>query len=151
MPKIYHWRELFSAQGRYGRGEFWGTAIPIAILNAVLGFLSWMSSGVLAPLVFLLSLPLMFIGVVNVAKRLHDHGKSGWWQAAVWGTLFVFGFIGGLMPSNLLVEGIVGLITVGAMIGALIYLGFIPGEWASNRFGPSKSDNAPDRGDLSSS
>lgn len=67
------WKNLmFSADGRIGRQAFW---IAWLILLGVNTVAHW--APVIGQLVALVTL---FCFVCIYAKRLHDMGKSGWWQ-----------------------------------------------------------------------
>lgn len=117
---------LFSFNGRTGRKGFWiGTIIvmvvylvlwgvafapmmaaaasqdPAAMEAAASGFPFW---------VWLVMIPLIWIGLAVQAKRWHDQDKSAWW------------ILIGLIPF------------VGGLI-ALIMCGFIAGTPGPNRFG----------------
>ena len=59
--------------GRASRSEYWYFALAYFILMIVSGMISEMLSSVLALGVFLPSLAV-------ATRRLHDIGKSGWWQ-----------------------------------------------------------------------
>jgi uncharacterized membrane protein YhaH (DUF805 family) len=84
---------LFSFYGRTPRGEFWGVALFNFVLSLgarFLGFVGREGSGFVgdeknadAPffiaLAFGLSIVVLWIGLANCAKRLHDRDKSSWW------------------------------------------------------------------------
>lgn len=143
MPKIYHWRALFSAQGRYGRGEFWGVTIVLVLASLLLGGVAAVGPAVLKVVAGLSNIFVVVASVNNATKRLHDHGRSGWWQLLP-GFFLGVGQVMAEETGNLLG---VALTLVGALIW-LVWLGFMPGQKTANRFGPPKSDTAPDRGDL---
>ena len=63
--------------GRAGRPEFWWFALFCLLVAAVFGVLRLETLGMLANLALLL--PSLAVG----ARRLHDTGKSGWFQL-VW-------------------------------------------------------------------
>jgi uncharacterized membrane protein YhaH (DUF805 family) len=60
-------------EGRASRPEFWWFILFTVLLQAVLGMFSQLAAG-LAALAMLL--PTLAAG----ARRLHDIGKTGWWQ-----------------------------------------------------------------------
>lgn len=82
--------------GRAGRPEFWWFALFTLIVGLVLG---WVSD-ILGMLVNLgLLLPSLAVG----ARRLHDIGKSGWFQL-----IWLIPFIGWAFMIYLLVQPSVG-------------------------------------------
>jgi len=66
-------------EGRAGRAEFWQWFLAVFIISFVLGIVESLIGidGVLSGL-FWLAVLLPDLGVT--ARRLHDTGKSGWWQ-----------------------------------------------------------------------
>jgi uncharacterized membrane protein YhaH (DUF805 family) len=75
------WKSLFSGKGRIDRETFWTVQFLLAIFEACLK-----ATGMLLPsepvLVLLLAalIASSVVGVFNLAKRLHDLGRSGWWM-----------------------------------------------------------------------
>ena len=71
--------KYFCVEGRAGRAEFWQWVLIIFIINSTLGIVGgffgmrWILTGA-----FLLAMLLPGIGVGT--RRLHDVGRSGWWQ-----------------------------------------------------------------------
>ncbi len=63
---------LFSPFGRIGRGQFWGAWLGLSIFGAALGWIP-----LVGPVVGVVAL---YILVCLFSKRLHDMGRSGWWQ-----------------------------------------------------------------------
>lgn len=60
-------------EGRAKRPEFWWFVLFTLIASLILGVISDALSGIFSLLVLL---PSLAVG----ARRLHDIGKSGWWQ-----------------------------------------------------------------------
>lgn len=113
-----------SFDGRIGRQTWWLAQIVLCIATTAALFaggallaLSGVDNYALGfSLMHLMALIVLIAGtyfslVVNI-KRWHDHGRSGWWNLA----LFV--------P------------VVGPLLG-LVMLGFLPSDEGDNRFGPS--------------
>ena len=59
--------------GRASRSEFWWFTLFVIIVAATLSYLSQPWSAAFSVAIFL---PQLAVG----ARRLHDIGKSGWWQ-----------------------------------------------------------------------
>ena len=115
-----------SFEGRSSRPEFWWWVLFSFLFNIVAGGLltavggDWL--GTLASLVLLL--PSFAVG----ARRLHDTGRSGWWQAAVY------------LPGVLVFLGsiffVIGMATMVVMVVLLIVWLVQPGEPGPNAYGP---------------
>lgn len=131
---------LLSPSGRIGRRSFWIGLIAIFVISFVASFVLTIgvsiirgekSSALVAPLV---QLALIYPSVCITAKRLHDLGRSGWWQAPVYAL-----WIGGVGFSTIGVPGLGGLAMIVALLGGLvlsIFTGFVAGSAQPNRFGP---------------
>ncbi len=111
--------QLFSPNGRIGRGTWWLIAlIPIVIFALVSFGLAIPSlSGVATILIVPLVLAMFWVTICANIRRYHDLGKSGWW---------VF----------------VGLIPLIGGIWQLIELGMIAGDDGENRFGAPASSGS---------
>ncbi len=106
-PIQYHYVDF---EGRVGRQEFW-----MYILGYVIGYVlvSVVDSDALSALY---GLALLLPGLSITARRLHDTGKSGWWQ----------------------------LIALIPILGAIVLIIFCVGESepAANMYGPVPSPKA---------
>ena len=69
-------KKYFCFEGRAGRKEFWMWILVIFILNMIFSFIP--KAGNILSLILSLATLLPSLGVT--ARRLHDIGKSGWWQ-----------------------------------------------------------------------
>ncbi|MBV7377361.1 DUF805 domain-containing protein [Maritimibacter dapengensis] len=82
--------------GRAMRSEFWWFVLFVFIVSAILSLIDTMLfSGVLediGPLNAIFSLIMLIPSIAVTARRLHDIGKSGWWQL-----LFLIPIIGFLI------------------------------------------------------
>ena len=78
--------------------------------------------------------------MANGAGRLHDRGKSAWWLLVFVGVPMVLSTFAKLMSLDKSEEaagaaGLVGLISLGFSIWALVELGILKGTEGPNRFG----------------
>jgi uncharacterized membrane protein YhaH (DUF805 family) len=83
--------------GRAGRAEFWWFALFCVAVAAVFAVLRLHTLGMLANLALLL--PSLAVG----ARRLHDTGKSGWFQL-----VYLIPFVGLILMIYWLVQPSVG-------------------------------------------
>lgn len=121
--------------GRSARPEFWWWVLFSFLFNIVVGGLltalgaDWL--GTISSL--LLLLPSLAVG----ARRLHDTGRSGWWQAAVYlpGALTA---LGGVFFA-------IGLVGMLVMVVLLIVWLAKPGDAGPNGYGPPPAALAPAR------
>ncbi|MBO9560528.1 MAG: DUF805 domain-containing protein [Caulobacter sp.] len=68
------WKSLFfSAEGRIGRQAFWIGWLVLLGVQVVAGWIPLIGHA--------LALVALFAWVCLCTKRLHDMGRSGWWQA----------------------------------------------------------------------
>lgn len=114
------WQALFSARGRSGRSRFWKVfGLQLLIILIALSVAEWAGlTDTPSPLLIaimgcagLVMIAASYVGLVNIIKRLHDLGATGWWVLA--------------MAGNLLA----GLGTL-----AFVAIGCIEGEPRPNRF-----------------
>ena len=92
MPYIDAIKRYFDFQGRANRSQFWLFMLVHLILIAVLWFVDFfafyggdfdrIADGTLAfmPLTSIYQLAVLFPYLGLAARRLHDTGRSGWWQ-----------------------------------------------------------------------
>lgn len=145
--------------GRAGRREFWRFMLVHVILLMIARILDfvvpltqseWYESGPIYPIYWVVAIvPVLALG----ARRLHDTGRSGWYQALIltWLPTAVFGRVAagflrdGVDPTTV-VLGMLALVFLGAaLVGTVMLVIFAiqPGEDRENRHGlPGES---PDR------
>lgn len=151
------WSQLFwSAEGRIRRSHFWAAWGIIFAANLLLGWI---------PLIgFLVSLALIWPSIAIQTKRLHDMGKTGWFQLApilAWVVAFIIGFsVMGLAafsnPASLengdpaAVFGMMGplliavaLVMLGSL-GFLIWIGATEGQPGRNQYGVNPKNPVAD-------
>ncbi|MBI1685831.1 DUF805 domain-containing protein [Caulobacter hibisci] len=137
---------LFTPDGRIGRQAFWIAWLMLLGVNVVAGWIPVIG--------WIASLVTLFCFVCIYAKRLHDMGKSGWWQllpivlgpvllmgSVIW---LVFGSaaiaIGGGDPQYFALAS-VGAMIIAAILGFVITAGFTlwvgcaEGQTSDNRWG----------------
>ena len=127
---------LFSFHGRITRLPFWLASIAVLVLLIVLVILSFGLGGPTEGtvlVIFVLYLPVAYVGLALGAKRLHDRDKSGWW-------LLLFYVLPGILQWLADEAGGAGIIlqviALVLNIWALVELGFLRGTPGPNRFGP---------------
>ena len=81
-------KKYFCFEGRAGRKEFWMWVLVVFVISLILNFIP--KAGQILSAVFSLAVLLPGLGVT--ARRLHDTGKSGWFQL-----LALIPFIGALI------------------------------------------------------
>ncbi|MFC3079886.1 DUF805 domain-containing protein [Phenylobacterium terrae] len=141
-------RAYFRIDGRIGRGHYWlGWLL-------VLG-LSWTAEllpadwGDVARTV--LNLLLLFPQVCMLAQRLHDVGRSGWWQLAPMGGALGLAILWMIGAAALGVDGearnawgaALAILLVVGVIGFYIWLGLAKGEPEANAWGPPPGARSP--------
>lgn len=82
-----HWfldpikNHYFDFKGRATRKEYWMFALFYLVIYILLSIVDYMIG--MQILTFLFSLALLVPHIALAARRLHDTGKSGWWQVIV--------------------------------------------------------------------
>jgi uncharacterized membrane protein YhaH (DUF805 family) len=114
------------ASARINRKVYWLTTGVVFAVAIALAYVPGLQRG------FGSLATLLFIRIY--ASRLHDFGRSGWWQLALYGIQ---------LPAIILVGTVWGqptsvMVAVGVLIQLIFtaVLGVIPGDRGSNRFGP---------------
>jgi uncharacterized membrane protein YhaH (DUF805 family) len=106
-----------SPRGRVGRADFWLKYILVAFVIGIVANLLDVTLGMVNPengvgtISIIVSLLMIYPGIVVTIKRYHDRNKSGWW------ILIIF-------------------IPIVGAIWQLIECGFLRGTVGQNRFGP---------------
>ena len=107
---------LLSYEGRIGRKSYWMGTLLLGVIAFVLIFACIMLLGIFGALegndglIRLLSLPFFYPAFALMAKRCHDHDKSGWWS-------------------------LVSLIPLVGSLAALVWFGCMRGTVGANRYG----------------
>lgn len=84
---IAAFKKTFAFTGRTSRAEYWWGSLGITVVQFVVTFvitlaLGWSVTGlfIAAGIMFLLSIYFLIVYLSLGARRLHDIGRSGWWQ-----------------------------------------------------------------------
>ncbi len=113
MKHFIHAFQLYGVfSGRSTREEYWMFTLIYLVVYLVLSGISFM----LESDVFQIVLAMLSFGVIVpsfsiTARRLHDVGRSGWWQMSPYIGM-IFGLIGTMQESSLLMisSGIIMLV-----------------------------------------
>ncbi len=120
---------------RINRKTYWIVTVVVFAISIALGYAGFeKAQRAIAPMV-----TIVFIRIF--ASRLHDFGRSGWWQLVLYGIQ---------IPAIILIATAGGEpIEVATGLGVLIQvaftvvLGAIPGDRGDNRFGPPPGAHTP--------
>ena len=154
-------RKYAEFNGRATRAEFWWWVLAVTLvsfaLNAINTFINALSGPYfleVLPVIF--SLAVLLPNLAVTTRRLHDIGKSGWWQV-VW---FAIGAAGGIPLVVGVAVSVVAVyngsvswqdmefwipIAVGALVSFLVWLGLFiwwlvwmvkQGQAGPNQYGP---------------
>ena len=140
---------LLSYDGRISRQPYWIGTLVLLGAGVVAGFI---------PLVNLLfPLASIYVWVCLYNKRLHDLGRSGWWQLIVWvgciGAMIagaalmipsLIALLGGAHSDEAAVAAVFGsggalLLIVLACLGGVVFhivVGVLAGQAGANAYGP---------------
>ena len=157
-------RKYADFTGRATRAEFWwwvlATTIVSMAFSAVDSFINAVTSSYFfSPLSSIFGLAILLPNLAVTARRLHDTGKSGWWQL-VWVVVAILAIVPAIMG---VIAGLAGFfsggqgwdnwwsnlswipIVVGVLVTFLIWLGIFiwwlvwmvkQGQSGSNHYGP---------------
>jgi len=121
---------VWSAQGRIGRKHYWLLIGVLVGISAASGFLPDSLKAVSSAVGLACAWPT----ICTYTKRLHDLGRSGWWQLAPLAFL-VLGLLALMIgPSGVMVG--LGVYLLG-QFGFMIWLGCVPGQAKTNAYGPA--------------
>lgn len=108
-------------QGRARRPEFWWWVLANTAVNLVANALpGWIS----VPVSLVMLVPTLAVAT----RRLHDVGRSGWWQLAIYAPLPLM-----LLGAALAVPASLAFLV---LLGMLLFWLAKPGEEAANAYGP---------------
>jgi uncharacterized membrane protein YhaH (DUF805 family) len=133
----FDWKSLFSGKGRIDRTTFWTVQLLTGLFGTCLKATATLLIGGLGLLPLLpLLIASWVISALNLAKRLHDLNRSGWWMLA---PLAISVLIAGLgaarfgpgSDGSAATEALALL----ASLGALLAIGLLKGNPGPNRFG----------------
>ena len=113
-------------EGRAQRSEYWFYVLFILIIALVLGFIS----GVIGTmfLVYVFDLAILVPSIAVATRRLHDTGRSGWWQLIYFipliGAIVMIVFLTwtntrGLEYGKIIQNPLIGTCSVGVQISSL--------------------------------
>ena len=111
---------------RMGRKRFWIMAGVLLTLGLTLSLLGGRKGG------FSGGTTVLFIWIFTA--RLHDIGRSGWWQAPLY--LVQFALLLALMLAGHQTAAVAGGVAALLQIAFIVVLGCLRGDPGANRFGP---------------
>lgn len=131
------WKAWFSFRGRATRRQYWRALLVLITISFALSLLGMIPAGQLIALPFSIAANVAQWAVVT--RRLHDLGRSGWWQVPA----MALGMAAVLQVVSLGPDGVEtnpGMATamLGAMILSLAFvvvIGLVRGDPGRNRFG----------------
>jgi uncharacterized membrane protein YhaH (DUF805 family) len=138
-------RKYATFSGRARRKEYWMYTLFTIIIYIALSIIDEFAglnkaTNKLSPLSTLYVLAVHIPTLSVTARRLHDIGKSGWWQLVVEIPLIgylIWALIGTLMGPSFLLTVALGAIAVSGLFGEGILLLWVSdaGQKGANRFG----------------
>ena len=137
---------FISPSGRINRAKFWIVDLVftvVVLLLAVIGVTMAVSSSMdsmFRAASRRCSLPIMYVGVIDGIKRLHDRNKSGWWVLLFYGAptcvcRLLPALLGERRRTSLAVL-LFQLVNLVISVWALIELGCLRGTIGQNKYGP---------------
>ena len=150
-------RQYVGFRGRATRAEFWWWTLGVVVVSIILSILDGILFGFEDDIqIFssLFGLAVLLPGLAVTARRLHDTGRSGWWQLAwyvaflLWAILIaVLAFLATMFVD----EGDVGMgVIVLFLVGTLIILAagvglvVLPIWWMVKRGQAGPNQHGPD-------
>ncbi|MBN2751588.1 MAG: DUF805 domain-containing protein [Rhodospirillaceae bacterium] len=130
-------RKFITFSGRAPRSEFWYWYLFSIILSMFVNFVVRVFSGspglsvFMSFLGFAISVAIMVVNVSVMSRRLHDIGKSGWWQLLGVGTVAV-----GVGALSIGVPTLLSVIVASSGIIVTFVWTVRRGTAGDNRFGP---------------
>ena len=152
-------RQYVGFSGRATRAEYWwwvlGTVVATILLSILDGII--FGFGIDGPSVFqpIFGLAILLPGLAVTARRLHDIGRTGWWQLLWW----AIGFLGAIPFVAMLVVAVVGGISgdlnwaeviaqalVGLLISLAIWIGLAVWQiwWLATQGQAGPNQHGPD-------
>jgi uncharacterized membrane protein YhaH (DUF805 family) len=133
---------FISPGGRINRAKFWIIVLCcVVFFLAVIGVTMAVSSSLdtMFGAALIAYIPIIYVGVINAIKRLHDRNKTGWWVLLFYGAPLVLPLIAVIIPGGtdtslglLLLQ----LVSLGISIWAIVELGCLRGTIGQNKYGP---------------
>ena len=110
-------RKYADFSGRATRAEFWWWKLAVYIAGFILAIidgsiLSFSQGGAYSPLQMIFGLAILLPSLAVTARRLHDIGKTGWWQL-VWIAIAVIAWIPFIIGLIVLLVRIFGVLEGG--------------------------------------
>jgi uncharacterized membrane protein YhaH (DUF805 family) len=143
------WQSLFWIAGRLPRRPYWFAILSLIILSLGARMLTrQLDPSLGGPLYAVVEAGVAWIGICTFARRLHDLGRSGWWQVPAF-VLTVAGFylaqpaLATTLRLSPTVQALCVMVGMAAYFGFIIALGIVRGMTADNRFGPAAAAPAP--------
>lgn len=136
--------------GRAPRAEYWWyllgliiAAVILSIIESILG-LKGMVIGIYGPLTALLWLGTIVPSLAVGTRRLHDTGRSGWWQLLAYCPYLLLLLFRPGVGAGLGAMALAGVLSLVALLCAIIVLVLmaLPGNPGENRYGPNPSGDA---------
>ena len=110
-------RKYADFSGRATRAEFWWWKLAVYIASFILAIidgsiLSFSQGGAYSPLQMIFGLAILLPSLAVTARRLHDIGRTGWWQL-VWIAIAVIAWIPFIIGLIVLLVRIFGVLEGG--------------------------------------